>query len=158
MNRRTGAKLAVCLLVLCAFLVAWWVPAGITATRSNAQPSSGCGQTTEWMPSRVACASEPAPGDGLSEAEAIAAARRIAPPSSVGPVLVWAVAERYSHAGGKGTVSGDRWVWIVDLEGAFAASSCPPIGTSSRPCGPAAGTQLIILDYYSGDFIESSVD
>ena len=158
MNRRTGAKLAVCLLVVCAFLVAWWVPVGKLATTSSTQPSSGCGQTIESMPSRLACASEPAPGDGLGEAEAVAAARRIAPPSSVTPIVVWAFASRYSRAGGKGIVNGDRWVWIVDLEGSFASSSCPPTGTSSRPCGPAAGTQLIILDYYSGDFIESSAD
>jgi hypothetical protein len=158
MNRRNGAKLAVCLLVLCAFLVAWWVPVGKLAITSSIQTSSGCGQTTESMPSRLACASEPAPGDGLGEAQAVAAARRIAPPSSVTPIVVWAFASRYSLASDKGTVSGDRWVWMVDLEGAFAASSCPASGTSTRPCGPAAGTQLIILDYYSGDFIESSAD
>jgi hypothetical protein len=90
-------------------------------------------------------------------AEAVAEARRIAPPSSVAPTVVWAVAARYGRASGKGTISGDRWVWMVDLKGAFAASSCPSTGASPRPCGSAAGTQMIILDYYSGDFIESSV-
>ena len=158
MNRRTGAKLAICLLVVCAFVVAWQVPAGTTATTPSTQPSSGCGQTTESMPSRLACASEPAPGDGLTEADAVAEARRIAPTSSVAPTVVWAVPARYGHASGKGTISGDRWVWMVDLKGAFDASSCPPTGASPRPCGPAAATQMIIIDYYSGGFIESSVD
>jgi hypothetical protein len=73
------------------------------------QASSGCAQQTAGLsPSPLAWASEPAPGDGLSQAAAVAAASRIAPPSSVAPVVVWAVAERYRHASGKGTISGDR--------------------------------------------------
>jgi len=113
MNRRNGAKLAVCLLVLCAFLVAWWVPVGKLAITSSIQTSSGCGQTTESMPSRLACASEPAPGDGLGEAQAVAAARRIAPPSSVTPIVVWAFASRYSLASDKepsAEIGGSGWL------------------------------------------------
>jgi hypothetical protein len=65
----------------------------------------------------------PAPSGGLSESDAIAAARKNAEAQASGSVtLVFAEAGPYGHVGPTGAdVAADHWVWAVVFSGAFSA-------------------------------------
>ena len=97
-----------------------------------------------------------APPDGLSGDVAVAAA--LSHVTATGPVTALSgVAGPYENVvGGASPVAPDRWVWAIVFSGEVRSQGCPP--TRSEPvgaCGPPAPTQLIVIDYTDGSFIES---
>jgi hypothetical protein len=137
-------------LLLAIFVSGCGSTPGVASTSAVSTPGPSC-----------ACTPAPptAPPGGISQAKAEEIALDLAPPSSTNPSVVWAVSGRYAAANGRGLVPGGTWVWTVLVSGDFRAVACPT-GSSppTKPCGPAASTQRIILDYYSGAFIESTID
>jgi hypothetical protein len=124
---------------------------------------SGCGSapgvaSTSAVPTpgpSCACTPAPptAPPGGISQAKAEEIALDLAPPSSINPIVVWAVSGSYAAANGRGLVPGGTWVWTVLVSGDFRAVACPT-GSSPpvRPCGPAGSTQRIITGLLLGSF------
>jgi hypothetical protein len=53
-----------------------------------------------------------------------------------------------------GLLSSDRWVWIFVVEGVIAPESCagPP---SAERCTDAPTSEMAILDYFTGEFLEA---
>jgi hypothetical protein len=164
--------LAITLALLCAAILAGCAgtpsaPPG--AGTASAPPGSGalpCGSSNMALAAvmpivlgPIACASPApiAPGGGLSLDEAVGAALQLAPPSSVAPTVNWTLVGQYGNYG-HALVPAETWVWSIGLAGDFKAAVCPTSPAPPRPCGPAAQTQRIVIDYYTGAFIESSVD
>jgi hypothetical protein len=96
------------------------------------------------------------PPGGLSKDEAIAIVLRLAPPSSIQPTVSWALPSPYYLE--PPLVPIGTWVWTIRLLGGFEATACSSALASPRPCGPAASALVIIIDYYSGAFIQSSAE
>ena len=97
-----------------------------------------------------------APPDGLSADAAVAAG--LSHVTAIGPVTARSgVAGPYENVvGGASPVAPDRWVWAIVFSGDIRSPGCPP--PPSEPvgaCGPAAPTQLVVIDYIDGSFIES---
>jgi hypothetical protein len=121
---------------------------------------AGCAAATPSpSPTECACASLPltGPPGGLSRDAAIAAAKRLAPPSSAEPTVVWAYVESDPFAS-PGTSDG-RPVWEVRLQGLFAASPCPSGFEDYAPkpsdtaCLDGDSGIIVVLDYYSGAWL-----
>jgi hypothetical protein len=94
-----------------------------------------------------------APPSGLSESQAITAAIRSAP-NRVGSTLTPGSAEAgpYALVGPGGSdVAGDRWVWAVVLSGQFYAPECG--SATSTACPTTLTTELVVIDYVTGDFL-----
>jgi hypothetical protein len=91
----------------------------------------------------------PAPSGGLSESDAVSAARKEAETQSSGPVtLVLAEAGPYGHVGPTGDdVAADHWVWAVVFSGEFPASACS--GSSCQSVDRA----LVVVDYIDGNVL-----
>jgi hypothetical protein len=51
----------------------------------------------------------------------------------------------------------DQWVWAVVVSGTFPLSCGPaPVpGQTHAPCPPPAKTQTVLLDYWTGKFLEA---
>ena len=164
--------LAVAPALLCAAILAGCAgtPSAPTGAGTPSAPPGGgpssCGSSNVALAAvmpivlrSIACVS-PAPTGplgGLSRDEAVAAALRLAPPSSVAPTVNWTLVGQYGSYG-HARVPAETWVWYIGLAGDFNAVVCPTAPASPRPCGPAAQTQKIVIDYYTGAFIDSSVD
>jgi hypothetical protein len=129
---------------------------GAAACTTQSGVPNGCGGFAAGA--SPACTHGPtaAPG-GLSQAAAIAAARRVAPLASGDPAVIWASIE-HSPFAANGT--GERTlVWEVRLQAAFAASACPSgfLEVFPTPSDPACLDQesglIAVLDYYSGTLL-----
>jgi len=164
--------LAIAPALLCAVILAGCAGApsappgaGVPSTPPGVLPLS-CGSSNMTLAAvmpivlgPIACTSPApiAPGGGLSLDEAVAAALKLAPPSSVAPTVNWTAVGQYGNYG-HALVPAETWVWSIGLAGDFKAVVCPTSPAPPRPCGPVARTQRIVIDYYTGAFIESSVD
>lgn len=95
------------------------------------------------------------PNGGLTEAQALSAAR-IAQPDATGVVSA-RMGQMREFDTEQQLVAGDRWVWAVVVTGTFPFSCGPaPLpGESPHPCPSPATTRTVILDYRSGQFLES---
>ena len=123
---------------------------------------AGCAAASPATPTPVAsCAcvtSGPSgPPGGLSRDEAIAAARRYAPPARAEPAVVWASIEQDPFA--SPGASQARVVWEVRLQGSFAASPCPSGFLERQPssadqtCLDGDSGLVAVIDYFSGALI-----
>jgi hypothetical protein len=135
-------------------VVAGLLLAGCAATPSN-EPS-GCGGSIPGA--SAACATQGSTGapGGLSRDAAIAAARRLAPSAATEPTLIWASIGDYPFSPASPV---NRPVWMVRLEGPFAASPCPA-GFLERYPSPSDGVCLdsssglvVVIDYFTGAFL-----
>ena len=92
-----------------------------------------------------------APAGGLSREKAVAAAMRAANPHAgalhvleARATQIWVVyPDREPYAA-------DEWVWAIKLEGAFAVGC-------GQACTDKASTELVVIDYVTGAFIEGDL-
>lgn len=94
------------------------------------------------------------PAGGLTLTEALAALNKLGwgiSPSAV----ISARVERYGEAS-PALVGGpsDEWVWAIVVRGTFFYASCGGHLPSPAPC-PSTTTEMIILDYGTGAFLET---
>jgi len=122
--------------------------AGVSLVES-ASPSASLA-TPEPAPS----AYELPPAGGLTLSEALAALDRNGMSVSESAV-VYARVERYGEATSNPFAgSPDEWVWAIAIRGSFEGHGCGGYLASPRPCPPAT-TEMLILDYNTGAFLES---
>ena len=130
--------------------------AGLTLAGCSLVSPVGCGGSIPGA--SPACSHGPtgAPG-GLSRDAAIAAARRVAPPASADPAVVWASIERDPFAPLSMTEA--RLVWKVRLQGSFAVGPCPsgfldrPASSADAACLDGDSGLIVVLDYFSGALV-----
>jgi hypothetical protein len=63
-------------------------------------------------------------------------------------------------ANGSQTVAPDRWVWAFSFTGTFPPASCGPMPIQpgqTVKCPPPQHSELVLIDYFNGDFISASV-
>jgi hypothetical protein len=104
----------------------------------------------------LGCGAPAPPSGGLTEAEAVAAARQNASDATgvvsatVGPISAFGT-------GHQQVVPDDTWVWAVVVSGTFPFSCgpAPTPGESPRICPKPATTETVLLDYRTGAFILS---
>lgn len=114
---------------------------------------TGCGSTG------AACSHGPtaAPG-GLSQVDAVAKARALAPGISSSTSVQWAAIES-DPFGPHGTTPPGPLVWEVRLQGDIAESPCPAgflahIPTSTDPpCLDSDSGVIAVLDYFTGKLL-----
>jgi hypothetical protein len=102
--------------------------------------------------------SAPGPSGGISADSAVALARTHVTMTTLVDVSAGTFATLLGSPGRDhgvgapiGAASPDRWVWAVTFSGDIAI--CNPLGSCLSP-RPATGT--VYLDYFTGDFLESS--
>ena len=103
----------------------------------------------------TASAYELPPAGGLTLTEALAALNKLGfgiSPSAV----ISARVERYGEAS-PALVGGpsDEWVWAFVVRGSFQPASCGVPRPSPEPCPSPATTEMIILDYGTGAYLEA---
>lgn len=136
------------------------------APRSGQQPPSsptwaGGSRVESAAPSASLAATEPTPSayelppaGGLTLSKALAAIDQNGMAVSES-TLVYARVERYEEATSNPFgASPDQWVWAIAIRGSFQGHGCGGYQASPRPCRPAT-TEMLIVDYNTGSFIES---
>jgi hypothetical protein len=98
------------------------------------------------------------PVGGISKPEAIAIATHQAYPTSTSQVRS-AVPGPLWKFGHDVRSSPNRWVWAVTFDGSFQPPSCGPyVPPPAKPrCPLPEHTYVVILDYFTGDFIMASL-
>jgi hypothetical protein len=116
----------------------------------SASPSASLA-TAEPRPS----AYEVPPAGGLTLSRALAALEQKGMSVSESTVI-YARVERYGEAT-PNTFAGspDEWVWAIAIRGSFEGFGCGGYLGSSEPCPSPATTEMLILDYETGAFLES---
>ncbi len=95
------------------------------------------------------------PAGGLTLSEALAALDQNGMSVSESAVI-YARVERYGEAT-PNTFAGspDEWVWAIVIRGSFEGNGCGGYIGSREPCPSPATTEMLILDYDTGAFLES---
>jgi len=91
---------------------------------------------------------------GISKDNATTLALKYA--SSGGDVkLVSVQAGRLSRFKGDTNTNGqdNQWVWAVAFSGSWSGSCAPPNVPGTNSCPPPATSELVVLDYFSGDLV-----
>jgi hypothetical protein len=104
-------------------------------------------------------AAAPAPPvGGISKDQTIAVAMRQVHSTS-GSQVRSAEPGQLSKFGHDALSSPNRWVWAVTFNGKFELGSCGPyVAPPARPhCPQPEHTYMVILDYFTGDFIMASL-
>src|ERR1700730_1284035 len=94
------------------------------------------------------------PMGGISKDNATTLALKYA--SSGGDVkLVSVQAGRLSRFKGDTNTNGqdNQWVWAVAFSGSWSGSCAPPNVPGTNSCPPPATSELVVLDYFSGDLV-----
>jgi hypothetical protein len=100
------------------------------------------------------------PYGGLSQA----AAEKIAMANTYSTTPAHVTIARPGHfsefANGSQAVAPDRWVWAISFSGTFPPASCGPKpiqpGLTAK-CPAPQHSELVLIDYFNGDFISASV-
>lgn len=94
------------------------------------------------------------PMGGISKDKATTLALKYA--SSGGDVkLVFIRAGRLSRFKGDTNTNGqdNQWVWAVAFSGRWSGSCAPPDVPGTNSCPPPALSELVVLDYFSGNLV-----
>ena len=101
-----------------------------------------------------------APDGGLSESDADKIALANAYSTTPAQVTIARPAHFSEFANGSQTVAPDKWVWAVSITGTFPPASCGPKPIQpgrQASCPPPQHSELVLIDYFNGDFISASV-
>jgi hypothetical protein len=95
------------------------------------------------------------PAGGLTLSQALAALNQNGISVSESAVI-YARVERYGEAT-PNTFAGspDEWVWAIAIRGSFEGHGCGGYRSSPGPCPAPATTEMLILDYDTGAFLEA---
>lgn len=122
----------------------------VTSCVGGGRPSGSASPPGGFLPSSGA-----SPSGGLTHTEAYAAAMA-ARPDATGVVSAKVGRMRDFDTEQK-VWPGDQWVWAVVISGTFPFS-CGPAPEPSHtyaPCPPPGKTQTVLLDYWTGKFLEA---
>lgn len=121
----------------------------------SASPSASLALSVAPTAEPTPSAYELPPAGGLTLSEALAALDQNGTSISESAVI-YARVERYGEATPNPFAgSPDEWVWAIVIRGSFEGFGCGGYLGSREPCPSPATTEMLILDYDTGAFLES---
>lgn len=121
----------------------------------SASPSASLALSVAPTAEPTSSAYELPPAGGLTLSEALAALDQNGMSVSESAVI-YARVERYGEATPNPFAgSPDEWVWAIVIRGSFEGHGCGGFQSSPRPCPSPATTEMLILDYDTGAYLEA---